>query len=153
MDKDWGRKLYNTSMHSRKMTTLVFLFAILAALPWGTAHAQATTPQAFVITASGPLTPAMAEYLSRGIATAQRENAELLIFQLDTPGGEVVLMGEMVAIILASQVPVVVYVAPYELGYQVVPGSGQTQYQRRERGGHRIGISPGWSNGQGDVSQ
>jgi membrane-bound serine protease (ClpP class) len=54
----------------------------------------------------------MAEYLSRGIATAQRENAELLIFQLDTPGGEVVLMGEMVEIILSSQVPVVVYIAP-----------------------------------------
>ena len=112
MDKDWGRKLYNTSMHSRKTISLVFLFAILAVLPWKTAQAQATTPQAFVITASGPLTPAMAEYLSRGIATAQRENAELLIFQLDTPGGDVVLMGEMVAIILASQVPVVVYVAP-----------------------------------------
>jgi membrane-bound serine protease (ClpP class) len=107
-----GRKLYNTSMHSRKITILVFLYAILVALPWKTAQAQETTPQAFVITASGPLTPAMAEYLSRGIATAQRENAELLVFQLDTPGGEVVLMGEMVEIILASQVPVVVYIAP-----------------------------------------
>jgi membrane-bound serine protease (ClpP class) len=61
---------------------------------------------------SGPLTPAMAEYLDRGIALAEREAAEVVIFQLDTPGGAVDLMNRMVRSIRGSRVPVVVYVAP-----------------------------------------
>lgn len=60
----------------------------------------------------GPLTPAMVEYLSRGISTAEEENAEALIFQIDTPGGSVDLMNRMVQAIRASDVPVIVYVAP-----------------------------------------
>ncbi|MGD8455835.1 MAG: nodulation protein NfeD [Anaerolineales bacterium] len=91
---------------------MVFIIA-LAALPLGTARAQDSTPKAFILTADGALTPAMAEYLSRGIDTAQKENAELLVFQLNTPGGEITLMSEIVEIIRGSQVPVVVFVAPH----------------------------------------
>lgn len=65
-----------------------------------------------LLTADGPLTPAMKEYLMRGIELAERRQAEALIFQLDTPGGSVDLMIEMVEVIRASQVPVIVYVAP-----------------------------------------
>lgn len=70
-------------------------------------------PQVFVMTADGPLTPAMSEYLSRAIKTAESQGAEALIFQLNTPGGSLTLMNHMVEIIRASHVPVVVYVAPH----------------------------------------
>ena len=65
-----------------------------------------------LLTATGPLTPAMAEYLDRGLARAARDDAELVVFRLDTPGGQVDLMTRMVQAMRASTVPVVVYVAP-----------------------------------------
>jgi membrane-bound serine protease (ClpP class) len=73
---------------------------------------QADTPQVLLLTADGPLTPAMFEYLKRGLQSAARQNAELLILKINTPGGSIDLMNRMVQVIRASQVPVVVYVAP-----------------------------------------
>ena len=61
---------------------------------------------------SGPLTPAMVEYLSRGIDRAEDQDLQALIFQIDTPGGSIDLMNRMVQAIRASEVPVIVYVAP-----------------------------------------
>ncbi|OGO39306.1 MAG: hypothetical protein A2W35_17765 [Chloroflexi bacterium RBG_16_57_11] len=75
-------------------------------------QAQGEGPLVLVLTADGPLTPAMKEYLMRGIEMAERRQAEALIFQLDTPGGSVDLMTEMVQVIRASTVPVIVYVFP-----------------------------------------
>ena len=71
-----------------------------------------TTKEAIVLTAVGPLTPAMREYIERGIEIAERRNSEVVIIQLDTPGGSGALMDEIAQSILSSSVPVVVYVAP-----------------------------------------
>lgn len=76
------------------------------------ANAQTDAPLIIHLTANGPIAPAMAEYLARGIERAEDENAELLLLQLDTPGGTIDSMNVMVKDIRASDVPVVVYVAP-----------------------------------------
>jgi membrane-bound serine protease (ClpP class) len=68
--------------------------------------------QVLLLETSGPLTPAMVEYLARGIQRAEDIDAEALIFQMDTPGGSIDLMNRMVRDIRASEVPVIVYVAP-----------------------------------------
>ncbi|MBN1659595.1 MAG: nodulation protein NfeD [Anaerolineae bacterium] len=60
----------------------------------------------------GPVTPVMISYIARGIEAAESNGAEALIVQLDTPGGQVDLMGEVVRTILDASVPVVVYVYP-----------------------------------------
>ncbi len=75
---------------------------------------QAQEGEAVVLhlTADGPVTPVMLQYLERGLRTAQARQAEAVVFQLNTPGGSVVLMNEMIQVILDSPVPVVVYVAP-----------------------------------------
>jgi membrane-bound serine protease (ClpP class) len=65
-----------------------------------------------VLSAEGPLTPAMAEYLDRGIQHAEQEAYTALVFQLSTPGGSIDLMDRMVQSIRASEVPVIVYIAP-----------------------------------------
>ena len=91
---------------------LTFSFLGLTSAAVIPASAQNDSPLVIVLTADGPISPAMAEYLSRGIQTAERRGAEALIFQLNTPGGAVTTMNAMVQDILASQVPVVVYVAP-----------------------------------------
>jgi membrane-bound serine protease (ClpP class) len=76
------------------------------------ALAQTETPQALVITADTPVTPAMVDYVRRGIQTASQRGAELLIIELNTPGGSLDMMNLIVADIRASEVPVVVYVTP-----------------------------------------
>jgi membrane-bound serine protease (ClpP class) len=68
--------------------------------------------QVIILRASGPLTPAMAEYLDRGIQIAEEQEAEALVFQLNTPGGQVDLMSRMIQSIRASEVPIVIFVAP-----------------------------------------
>lgn len=78
----------------------------------GSAAAQATGNRALLLTLDGPLTPPMLNYLERGLAEAQAQNASLVIVRLNTPGGQVDLMEQMVSAIRNSSTPVVVYVAP-----------------------------------------
>jgi len=89
---------------------LIFLGAILTIFQ--PARAQTDEPLAIVMTADGPIMPPMLEYIKRGIERARRENAEVLIIQLNTPGGSVDTMLEIIKEIRASDTPVVVYVAP-----------------------------------------
>jgi membrane-bound serine protease (ClpP class) len=54
----------------------------------------------------------MLVYLERGLRSAEERDAELLVLQLNTPGGEYELMQNIVETIRASSTPVVVYIAP-----------------------------------------
>jgi membrane-bound serine protease (ClpP class) len=98
------------------MIKRIIFLALLLAWIFGTvcsvAMAQGAAPQVLELAADGPLTPSMSEYLKRGIRLAEQEEAELLIFRLNTPGGSVDIMQGMVESIRASAIPVVVYVAP-----------------------------------------
>jgi membrane-bound serine protease (ClpP class) len=67
---------------------------------------------ALVLSLEGPLTPVMTSYLERGLGEAQRVNAELIVLTLDTPGGQIDLMQQLVEQIRNSPTPVVVYVTP-----------------------------------------
>lgn len=60
----------------------------------------------------GPLGVATAEYITAGIAEANERNASLVIIRMDTPGGLVEPMRNIVSAILASRVPVATYVSP-----------------------------------------
>lgn len=66
----------------------------------------------YVATFDLPITPVSAEFYDRAISTAERDRASALVIQLDTPGGLVNSMQEMVQRTLASTVPVLVYVSP-----------------------------------------
>ena len=89
-------------------------FILLAALLmfFQTAYAQNNEPLVLVMTADGPIMPPMREYIKRGVETAERRNAEALIIQLNTPGGDLLTTLDIIATIRGSSVPVVVYVAP-----------------------------------------
>jgi membrane-bound serine protease (ClpP class) len=60
----------------------------------------------------GAITPVAAEYITGGIERAETEGATLLVLQLDTPGGLMDSMREIVKAELNSTVPIVVHVAP-----------------------------------------
>jgi membrane-bound serine protease (ClpP class) len=65
-----------------------------------------------VLDVSDAIGPASADYIVRGIAAARDQQASLVVVRLDTPGGLDTSMRQIVQAILASSVPVVVYVSP-----------------------------------------
>ncbi len=65
-----------------------------------------------VVELKGVIDPATADYLEGQLRTAQREGPEALVVQLDTPGGLDVSMRDIIQRILASRVPVIVWIAP-----------------------------------------
>lgn len=72
--------------------------------------AEATT--VYVLSFSGPVTPILDSYLRQAIAEAEESGAGVIILQLDTPGGSVEVTKAIIQRMLASPIPLVVYVAP-----------------------------------------
>lgn len=66
----------------------------------------------YILKVEGVIDPIVSDYIRRGIATAEKENAALII-QLDTPGGLDTSMRSIIQDILNAEIPVVVYVHPY----------------------------------------
>ncbi|MBX7152269.1 nodulation protein NfeD [bacterium] len=64
------------------------------------------------LTIDGVINPASEEFIAKGIQTAVDNEASCLVIELDTPGGLMKSMNMIVKNILASEVPVVVYVSP-----------------------------------------
>jgi membrane-bound serine protease (ClpP class) len=98
----------------RKRILFLFWFlcsALVTALP-RPAMAQGTGPLVLVLNADGTVAPAMAEYILRGIRTAEQRGAALMVLQINTPGGMLGSMEDITQGIRNSKVPVVVYVAP-----------------------------------------
>jgi membrane-bound serine protease (ClpP class) len=91
---------------------LIFIGLLLAALPATAAAFQEGTAPVVTVRFEGALHPVMIEYLKRADQIAAREGAQAIILELDTPGGELTLMNQLVEKIRASQVPVIVYVSP-----------------------------------------
>jgi membrane-bound serine protease (ClpP class) len=65
-----------------------------------------------VITVDAVIAPVITEFIGKSIDKAVEANAEAIIIQLDTPGGLVESMREIVKKMMAADVPVIVYVAP-----------------------------------------
>lgn len=90
------------------------LIALGAALMGLSAIAQEAVParQGVILRLDGPVTPASAQYLSREIAAASGTGKEVVIIEIDTPGGLMDSMKSIIKSILASDTPVVTYVSP-----------------------------------------
>src|SRR3954469_23151896 len=60
----------------------------------------------------GTINPVAASFIHRSIQKAEREKAECLIIQLNTPGGLLKSTRVIVPDLLESSVPIIVYVSP-----------------------------------------
>ncbi len=65
-----------------------------------------------VIRVDGIINPMTAQYVQRALDIAVRDGAQLLVIELDTPGGLETAMRDIVQDILDSPIPVTVYVSP-----------------------------------------
>jgi membrane-bound serine protease (ClpP class) len=100
------------NMKTSRVNVLRILVWLALLLPlMGSSYAQEAR-HVDVLEIEGPVTPVMLSYIERGIRVAQDDGAEAMIIKLDTPGGQVDLMGEIVSVLLEARVPTVVYVYP-----------------------------------------
>ena len=85
-----------------------FLLALLATLAFrAPAHADVLR-----ILVDGTINPVSDEYIERGIDRATTEHAQAVLIEIRTPGGLVDSTRKIISKILASAVPVIVYVSP-----------------------------------------
>ena len=66
----------------------------------------------YTISLQGSINPGSADFFDRAVSLAIADSAHAVLVELDTPGGLVTSLRQMVRRIMASSVPVIVYVAP-----------------------------------------
>ncbi len=69
-------------------------------------------PRVLHLHVDGIITPGTAEYVAAGIARARTEGLDALAITLDTPGGHLDATRDIVQRMLASEVPILVWVGP-----------------------------------------
>ncbi len=88
-------------------------WVLAAALLIGAAgHAGGEANEVLIMRVADAIGPGTADFIHHGIKTAEKQQAACLIIELDTPGGLAESMRRIVQDILASPVPVAVYVSP-----------------------------------------
>ncbi len=99
-------------MQIGKLCWLVLLGFFLSA---GAAQVETDAParrSAILIEIRDAIGPATSDYFTRSLKIAGQRQAALFIVQIDTPGGLDSAMRDMIRAVLASPIPVVLYVAP-----------------------------------------
>ncbi|HEY6642061.1 nodulation protein NfeD [Povalibacter sp.] len=91
------------------------LAVMLIGAAFGATQEKPAAPEsnvALLLTIHDAIGPATSSFFVRTLESARERNARLLILEMDTPGGLDSAMREMIQAILASPVPVAIYVSP-----------------------------------------
>lgn len=126
MRLDWKRSAMSSSgvfrLRSEEGLSLllglipsILLLAVIALLAQAQTAETPAEAHPFVLQVrleNEAITPVTAQFLARSIQIAEERRAAALLLVMDTPGGLVDSTREIVKSILASNVPVIVYVAP-----------------------------------------
>ena len=97
-------------MNTRRLSLLLALVAILLSLrAW---PASANPPDVYVLHLRDTIQPVSEGYVARGLDAAATAHASAVVIEIDTPGGLLTSMRAITSKILASPVPVIVFVGP-----------------------------------------
>jgi len=99
-------------MRALHLTAFSMALMLLLALSASAAQVRTTAAPVVVLRLEGAISPVLADYVSHGIARADREGAQLIVLTIDTPGGLDSSMRVIIKSILASRVPVASFVWP-----------------------------------------
>ncbi len=94
-------------MKTCRLVRALLAFLVLTSAPFAVADGTAV-----VLDLDGAIGVATAEFIINGIEEAEEREATLVIIRMDTPGGLVNSMRDIISAILGSDVPVVTYVSP-----------------------------------------
>lgn len=96
--------------HIKILTIIVIVIGIFLLLFSPFTFAQ--QGKVYSLTINGAISPANADYFIRGLDKAAEDNADILLLNLNTPGGLDKSMRIMIQAILSSPIPVVIYISP-----------------------------------------
>ena len=135
------------------LTLVLVLLACVAA----TATAQDSVPVVRVVEQEGMIHPVASAILAKAMTTARENGENLVIIELDTPGGLVEPAEDIVKDILNSPVPVCVYVSPRgahaaSAGFFILLASDVAAMAPVTRTGAASPIQLGGENRQDDVA-
>ena len=112
----WRKEKSRAARKWAAMASLGFclLFAVVSVLRPPPSHADQKIggPVVLELKLDGEVEPILATYIDEGLEDAARRHAALVLITMDTPGGLSDSMKDMIQHILASPVPVAVYVSP-----------------------------------------
>jgi membrane-bound serine protease (ClpP class) len=99
------------------MCSIHFLYRLLSGLAlimlmqysWAVAAAQ---NKAYLVEIDGAITPVTQELIVRSIDNAEAEGADMVIIQMNTPGGLDHSMRGIIKAILGAHIPVITYISP-----------------------------------------
>jgi membrane-bound serine protease (ClpP class) len=96
---------------------LAVLALLLGVAAWAESNPEPSAspsrvPRVVLIEIAGSINPASANHIMQGIERAEREGADAVLLELDTPGGLVTSTKDIIQAMLNARVPVIVYVAP-----------------------------------------
>ncbi|WP_415719161.1 NfeD family protein [Maridesulfovibrio sp.] len=98
-----------------KRSSLIYcliIIAVVTMLSCQNQEASAANYNILLLKLQGGISPAQVQLLEGGLEQAGDDDHDLVLLQLDTPGGSVSSMRDMVKIIMNSEIPVCVWVGP-----------------------------------------
>ena len=101
-----------SSVPSKVLFVALAALVILSLFPSASADEHSPNPVVLELKIDGEVEPILATYIDEGITDAANRHAALVLITMDTPGGLSDSMKDIIQHILASQVPVAVYVYP-----------------------------------------
>src|SRR5215510_12719965 len=101
------------ALMTRLLLVAIVIIAVITAVPLRASQGQAASEGAvLLVDIKGAIGFATAGYLAKALERANTQGSPVLLVRLDTPGGLLSSTREMIHAILASPVPIVMYVAP-----------------------------------------